>query len=108
MFPGGEAGLMMWVAQNLRYPVEAVEKNIQGRVVLSFVVKPDCTVEDVKVIKGADPMLDAEAIRVVKQLKFDKPGYQGGKAVSVWYTVPVTFRLQAPKAKESATAADKK
>ena len=108
VFPGGEAGLMMWVAQNLRYPVEAVEKNIQGRVVLSLVVKPDCTVEDVKVIKGADPMLDAEAIRVVKQLKFDKPGYQGGKAVSVWYTVPVTFRLQAPKAKESATAADKK
>ena len=56
-------------------------KNIQGRVVLSFVVKPDCTVEDVKVIKGADPMLDAEAIRVVKQLKFDKsPRLPGGQS----------------------------
>jgi len=93
-FPGGEAELMKFIYANIQYPTVAQENNIQGRVVLKFCVTYKGGVDQVQVIKGVDPALDAEAIRVIKMLPTWKPGKQGGKAVNVWYNVPVTFQLR--------------
>lgn len=93
-FPGGEAALLSWIADNLVYPAEAAGNNIQGRVVVQFVVNRDGTIGDVKVARGRDPDLDSEAIRVVKKLPRFKPGRVNGQPVNVWYTLPITFKLQ--------------
>ena len=92
-FPGGEAALMKFINENLRYPAAAIENGIQGRVVVQFVVKKDGSVGDVKVIRGIDPTLDQEAIRVCKTLPKFIPGKQDGKPVDVWFTAPVIFKL---------------
>ena len=92
-FPGGEAALMKFINENLRYPVAAIENGIQGRVVVQFVVKKDGSVGDVKVIRGIDPTLDQEAIRVCKTLPKFIPGIQNGIPVDVWFTIPVIFKL---------------
>jgi len=92
-FPGGDAALMKHLSENIEYPVEAAAANIQGRVVLQFVVTPDGTVGDVKVVRSVDPSLDAEAVRVVKTLPPFNPGRQGGHPVPVWYTLPIQFKL---------------
>ena len=93
-FPGGQAELMSWLGKNIRYPVIAQENGIQGRVICQFVVGSDGSVRDVKVMRGVDPSLDKEAIRVIQSMPKWIPGRQNGKAVSVRYTLPVTFRLQ--------------
>jgi TonB family protein len=93
-FPGGDKAMMEFIYNNIVYPAVAKEKNIQGRVVLRFVVKYNGEVGDVKVIKGVDPILDMEAQRVIENLPLWKPGRQGGKPVNVWYSVPVTFQLK--------------
>ena len=93
-FPGGPAELMAWLGKNIRYPVIAQENGIQGRVTCQFVVGSDGSVRDVKVVRGIDPSLDKEAIRVIQSMPKWIPGRQNGKAVSVRYTLPVTFRLQ--------------
>lgn len=93
-FPGGEAALLSWIADNLVYPAEAAGNNIQGRVVVQFVVNRDGTIGDVKVARGKDPNLDREAIRVVKKLPRFKPGRMNGQPVNVWYTLPILFKLQ--------------
>lgn len=93
-FPGGTAALMEFIANNLKYPVEAKENGIQGRVTLSFVVDVDGSITDIEVVRGIDPLLDAEAIRIIKSMPKWKPGMQRGKAVAVKYTVPVAFRLE--------------
>ena len=94
-FPGGEAALMKFINENLRYPAAAIENGIQGRVVVQFVVKKDGSVGDVKVIRGIDPTLDQEAIRVCKTLPKFIPGkrYDNGEPVDVWFTIPVIFKL---------------
>ena len=93
-FPGGEAALLKWVGEHLRYPAMAQENNIQGKVVVQFVVTKTGKVGEVKVIRSKDPDLDKEAVRVVKALPDFVPGKMNGHAVNVWYTLPVTFMLQ--------------
>lgn len=93
-FPGGEAELLKYVAIHIKYPTMAAENNIQGRVVVKFVVKKDGNVGEVVVLRGKDPDLDKEAVRVVKTLPRFIPGKMNGQAVSVWYTLPINFKLQ--------------
>ena len=93
MFPGGNAALMDFLANNIKYPQVAEENGIQGRVVLTFTVEPDGSLTEVKVVRGVDIALDKEAIRVVKSMPKWIPGKQKGSAVRVKYTLPVTFRL---------------
>ncbi len=85
-FPGGQGALLQFLAKSIKYPVIAQENGIQGRVTCSFV--------DAEVIRGVDPSLDKEAIRVINTMPKWSPGKQRGKPVRVKYTVPVTFRLQ--------------
>jgi TonB family protein len=92
-YPGGDAELLNFIKNNAKYPEEAKSKKIEGRVIIRFVVNPEGNVEDLRVLKGVDPLLDAEALRVVRMLNGWKPGMQGGKAVGVYYMVPVTFAL---------------
>ena len=93
-FPGGEAALLKYVAEHIRYPAMAQENNIQGRVVVQFVVTKTGAVGEVKVVRGKDPDLDKEAVRVVKSLPKFVPGKMNGHAVNVWYTLPIQFKLQ--------------
>lgn len=94
-FPnGGQAGLMQYLAKNIKYPTIAQENGTQGRVVCQFVVNRDGSIVDVKVLRGVDPYLDKEAVRVISTMPKWKPGKQRGKPVRVKYTVPVMFRLQ--------------
>jgi TonB family protein len=94
MFPGGEAALLKFIAENTHYPDSAKAKNIQGRVIVRFAISNTGKVGSVSVLKGVDPLLDEEAIRVSKSLPDFTPGYQGGKPVSVWYMIPITFTLK--------------
>lgn len=94
-FPnGGMAGLMQYLSKNIKYPTIAQENGTQGRVTVQFVVNRDGRIVDAKVLRGVDPYLDKEAIRVISSMPKWKPGMQRGKAVRVKYTVPVMFRLQ--------------
>lgn len=94
-FPnGGMAGLMQYLSKNIKYPTIAQENGTQGRVTVQFVVSRDGSIVDAKVLRGVDPYLDKEAIRVISSMPKWKPGMQRGKAVRVKYTVPVMFRLQ--------------
>lgn len=93
-FPGGESALYEWLSKNINYPVIAQENNIQGRVTCQFVVGRNGEIEDVRVVRGVDPSLDKEAIRVIKSMPKWIPGKQGGNAVKVRYTLPVQFKLQ--------------
>lgn len=93
-FPdGGMSGLMKYLSANIRYPEAAHKAGTQGRVTVQFVVGKDGSIGDVKVIRGVDPTLDAEAIRVISGMPKWKPGTQKGEPVNVRYTVPVMFRL---------------
>lgn len=93
-FPGGQAALLQWLQQNIHYPPVAEENGIQGRVVVSFVVEPDGSITNVQVVRGVDPSLDKEAVRVTKAMPKWQPGKQNGQAVRVKYNLPVQFRLQ--------------
>ena len=93
-FPGGQAELLKFIAKSIKYPVIAQENGIQGRVICAFVVNKDGSVVDAEVLRGVDPSLDKEALRVIGTMPKWKPGKQRGKPVRVKYTVPITFRLQ--------------
>lgn len=93
-FPGGERALLMFVTNNLRYPAEAFDAGIEGRVVIQFVVGKDGYVGDVRVIRSIEPSLDAEAVRVAKMIPRFSPGRLNGKPAAVWYTLPVTFKIK--------------
>nr|WP_289713054.1 energy transducer TonB [uncultured Muribaculum sp.] len=93
-FPGGESALMQYISKNIKYPPVAMENGIQGRVVVQFVVTKTGKIGEVKIARGKDPDLDKEAMRVVKSLPDFIPGKMNGQAVNVWYTLPVTFKLQ--------------
>jgi protein TonB len=93
LFSGGQVELMKYLSANVKYPVEASKKGIQGRVIVQFVVEKDGTISNVKVVNNADEQLKEEAIRVVKTMPKWVPGKQNGKEVRVKYTLPVTFRL---------------
>ncbi len=93
-FPGGDAELLKFIGEHTQYPEIAKENNIQGKVIVRFCVTPKGGVNQVSVLKGVDPELDKEAMRVVTTLPPFKPGKQGGKPVPVWYMVPIAFTLK--------------
>lgn len=93
-FPGGEAELLKWISTHIKYPAIAMENNVQGKVVVQFVVTRDGSIGEVKIARGKDPDLDKEAMRVVKTLPKFIPGKMNGQAVNVWYTLPINFKLQ--------------
>ena len=92
-FPGGTEGLLEYLRSNLNYPAGCRENNIQGRVLISFVVEKDGSISNTEVVQPVDEELDAEALRVVSKMPNWKPGTQRGEAVRVKYTVPINFRL---------------
>ena len=94
LFPGGPTALMKYLSENTKYPVVAQENGVQGRVTVQFVVEKDGSISDVHVLRGVDPSLDREAVRVVKSMPRWTPGKQNGITVRVNYRVPVLFRLQ--------------
>ena len=94
MFPGGDAALLKYIGENTQYPEIAKTHNIQGRVIIRFCVTAQGGVNLISVLKGVDPELDKEALRVVSTLPAFIPGRQGGKPVPVWYMVPITFTLK--------------
>lgn len=93
-FPGGNSAMMKYISETIRYPVEAQKNGLQGRVICNYVVMKDGSIANVQVVRGVDPLLDAEAIRVIEAMPNWKPGKQRGQAVNVRYTLPVVFRLQ--------------
>lgn len=93
-FPGGNEELMRFISSNLRYPTIAAENGIEGRVIIRFVVGRDGAVSDVQVARGLDASCDREAVRVVKSMPKWIPGKQNGRAVPVYYTLPILFKLQ--------------
>ena len=92
-YPGGEKALMEYISRNLRYPVRTQEKKIQGPIVIRFVVNKSGKVENAKVIRGLEENADAEGLRVINSLHDWIPGTQKGEKVSVYYAVPIIFRL---------------
>ena len=93
-YPGGDVKLYEYLGKNIKYPQIARESGIQGRVFVNFVVEPDGSVSNVKVMRGIGGGCDEEAMRVIKSMPKWKPGKQRGKAVRVTYTIPVVFKLQ--------------
>lgn len=100
-FPdGGMPGLMNFLSNNIKYPVNAQKRGVQGRVSVQFIVNADGSISDVGIIRAVDPDLDGEAVRVISTMPKWKPGTQRGKPVRVKYTVPVMFRLPDEDKKE--------
>jgi len=93
-FPGGQIELLKYIFEHTNYPEVAKENNIQGKVIVRFCVTAKGTVSQISILKGVDPELDKEAMRVVATLPAFKPGKQGGKPVPVWYMVPITYTLK--------------
>ncbi len=93
-FPGGDLGLRKYIATHVKYPNVARESGIEGKVYLRFCVTSTGAVSKVSVLRSVDPLLDKEAVRVIKSLPKWTPGEQRGRKVSVWYTVPINFQLQ--------------
>lgn len=92
-FPGGEIGLRKYIYDHVKYPTRAIETNLEGKIYVRFCVNSKGLVERVSIARGVDPILDNEAMRVVKGLPKWKPGENAGRKVSVWYTVPISFKL---------------
>ena len=95
-FPGGDAELLKYIATNIKYPKESKDNGEQGRVICSFVVGRNGSINNPEVLRGVTPLLNEEAIRVINTMPRWNPGMQRGKAVAVKYTVPITFRLKSP------------
>jgi len=100
-FPGGSAALIEYLSKNIRYPKAAMEADVQGRVIVNFVVLKDGSIGETKVVKTVSPELDEEALRCVQSMPKWKPGMQKGQPVNVKYTMPINFRLDGAK-KEAA------
>ncbi|MDE6689341.1 MAG: TonB family protein, partial [Prevotella sp.] len=96
-FPGGMDGLMNYLSENIQYPQESWKNNEHGRVVVSFIIAADGTVQQTEIKRSVSPLLDAEALRVVNAMPKWKPGQQDGKDVAVKYTLPVSFNLENNK-----------
>lgn len=93
-FPGGEKEMARFIGNNLQYPRKAQEEGIQGRVLVRFVVSKDGQISDINIIRGIDPECDKEVVRIIKAMPRWTPGYNNGKAVSVYFTLPVVFKLK--------------
>lgn len=96
-FPGGETALYRFIASNIRYPKIAIDNNIQGRIVVQFVVTKTGEVGQAKILRGKHPVLDQEAVRLVKSLPGFIPAKMDGNPVNVWYTLPINFRLNTSR-----------
>ena len=103
-FPGGMAKLMNYLSESIRYPENAIKNEIQGKVVVKFVVEKDGSIGDASVLKGIDPELDNEAIRVIKSMPAWIPGKNNGEDVASFFNLPVTFKLKGDKDKEEKKA----
>ena len=104
IFPGGETALLKWISNNMTYPQIALENGIQGRVSCQMTIEADGSVTDVEIIRGRDPSIDKEALRVLKMLPKFIPGKQRGQPVAVKYQIPVTFKITSTE-KESEPVA---
>lgn len=93
-FPGGDAALLNFLSQNIKYPAIAAENGVKGRVTVNFVVNKDGSISDAKILRGVDQALDKEALRVIYSMPKWKPGKQSGKPVRVSFSVPINFVLQ--------------
>lgn len=102
-FPGGMAECLKFLAQNIKYPVEAQQEGIQGKVIVQFVVEKDGSISNPIVLRSIDPRLDGEAIRVVSIMPKWKPGMQEGQLVRVKYTIPISFSLNKKEPSEVAS-----
>jgi protein TonB len=94
VYPGGESELLKFISVNLKYPVIAQENGIEGKVIVRFVVSKTGKISNVEVLRSLDPSCDKEAVRVVKMLQNWIPGKQNGVNVPVYYTLPITYKLQ--------------
>lgn len=92
-YPGGNLELRKHIAMNMEYPQQALSNGITGTIYVRFIVSKTGNVENIEIVRGIDPLLNNEAIRVIKTLKQFKPGMQGGKPVNVWFTIPISFKL---------------
>lgn len=92
-FPGGEAAMFQWISKNVKYPEIAKENGVQGKVFVQFVIGKEGKVTDVQVVRGVDPSLDKEAVRVIQSMPAWKPGKQRGKPVKVSFQLPINFKL---------------
>ncbi len=93
-FPGGQAALMKWLGSNIRYPEAAQQNDVQGRVIVKFVVEKDGSVSQATILKGVDKDLDKEALRVVNKMPKWQAGKNNGVSVRSYFTLPVVFKLQ--------------
>jgi tonB family C-terminal domain len=92
-FPGGQIAMLKYIMENIKYPEQAMKEGIQGRVAVRFIVEKDGSISDVKPILSVHPLLNKEAVRVVKSMPKWSPGKQNGKPVRVRFNVPVMFKL---------------
>lgn len=92
-FPGGMVELMIWLNENLKYPESARQHNIQGRVVVSFIINKDGTISDARVTTSMHPLLDREALRVVKLMPKWKPGQERNKPCRTMFVIPINFKI---------------
>ena len=93
-YPGGMPELMQYLAKNIKYPVQAQKKGIEGRVTVRFIVEKDGSISNVTVVRHIHPLLDKEAVRVIKAMPKWSPGMLNGKPVRVKFNIPVAFRLK--------------
>ena len=93
-FPNGLTALTQWLNENIKYPAEAAKDGVEGRVIVEFVVENDGSINNVRVVQSVDPLLDKEAVRVVKRMPKWIPGKQNGVVVRVKYSIPITFNLE--------------
>lgn len=101
-FPGGIEAMMKFLRENTVYPKEAFENKIQGRVICTFVVMRDGSINSVEVLRGVDPLLDREAVRVIESMPRWEPGTQDGEPVNMQFTMPLVFRLENPKKEDES------
>ena len=92
-YPGGQIAMMKYIMENMKYPKQAMKEGIQGRVAVSFIVEKDGSISDVKPILSVHPLLNKEAVRVVKSMPKWTPGKQNGKPVRVRFNLPIMFKL---------------
>lgn len=92
-FPGGQIAMLQYIMKNIKYPEQAMKEGIQGRVAVSFIVEKDGSISNVRPIHSVHPLLNKEAVRVVKSMPKWSPGKQNGKPVRVRFNVPVMFKL---------------
>ena len=93
-FPGGDVACMEWLSNNIKYPAEAIEKGIEGMVPVTFVVTKEGKITNAEVVRSSDPLLAAEALRVVRSMPDWIPAKRNGQNIAIKFTLPITFRLQ--------------